>query len=188
MKIIIAITGASGSIYAKRLLEKIQSLKNQPEDVSLIFSENAKDIWEYEIGNDSWKNLPFKLYDNHDMHAAFSSGSGDYDCMIICPASMGTIGRIAHGTSENLICRAADVMLKERRKLIVVPRESPYNLIQQRNMLNITEAGGIICPACPSFYSKPGSIDQLVDTIVERLLSLAGFVFNPKRWNPKDEC
>ena len=114
------------------------------------------------------------------------SGSSDYDTMIICPASMGIIGRIANGTSEDLIARAADVMLKENRKLIAVPRETPYNLVHIRNMETITLAGGIVCPATPSFYSKPVSIEDLVMTVVERIASLAGFDAGIHRWMKND--
>jgi 4-hydroxy-3-polyprenylbenzoate decarboxylase len=106
--------------------------------------------------------------------------------MIICPASMGTIGRIANGTSDDLIARAADVMLKERRKLIIVPRETPYNLFHIRNMESLTLSGAIICPASPSFYSKPETISDLVMTVVERIISLAGFEAGVYRWMEND--
>ncbi|MFC2138288.1 UbiX family flavin prenyltransferase, partial [Bacteroidota bacterium] len=123
-------------------------------------------------------NLPFFKYDVNDFFSPAASGSANYDAMIIIPCSMGTLGKIAHGTSDDLIIRAADVMLKEKRKLILVPRETPYNLIHIENMKLITLAGGIICPASPSFYSKPETINDLVDTIVERVLHLTGFKCN----------
>jgi 4-hydroxy-3-polyprenylbenzoate decarboxylase len=185
-KIVVAITGASGSVYAKNLLDKLTSLKSPPAGIAVIFSDNAKDIWEHEIGVKYKAKKPAKEYNNSSFFAPFASGSSDYDTMIICPASMGILGRIACGTSENLIARAADVMLKERRKLILVPRETPYNLIHIRNMETLTLAGAVICPATPSFYSKPRTIEDLVNTVVERILTLAGFDTDSYRWMGND--
>ena len=185
-KIILAITGASGSIYALKLLEKLKVLKNPPVEIAVIFSDNAKGILEYETGKKFIAKAPAKLYKNNNFYVPFASGSSDYDTMIICPASMGTLGRIANGTSDDLIARAADVMLKERRKLILVPRETPYNLIHIRNMETLTLAGAIICPATPSFYSNPKSIDDLVMTVVDRIISLAGFEAGTYRWMEND--
>lgn len=178
----IAVSGASGSIYAKLLLDTLLKIKNQFSEVGMVFSNNAKDIWEYELEDNSYKNYPFKLYDSKDFYAPFASGSAKYDTMIICPCSMGTIGRIAHGVSDDLITRAADVILKEKQKLILVPRELPYNLIHIKNMETITLAGGIICPANPSFYSKPETIEDVVLTVTNRVLDVAGFNINAKRW------
>ena len=181
-KIILAITGASGSIYTYKLLEILQNLKDPPQEIAVIFSENAKSIWKYEIGKKYEESKSAKVYNNNDLFVPFASGSSDYDTMIICPASMGILGRIANGTSDNLISRAADVMLKERRKLIIVPRETPYNLIHIKNMETLTLAGAIICPATPSFYSKPETINDLVMTVVERIISIAGFESDTYRW------
>lgn len=181
-KLVIAITGASGSAYAKLLLDKVVQLKDQISEVGLVFSKNAKEIWEYELENKSYNNYPFKQYDTTDFYAPFASGSAQYNTMIICPCSMGTLGRIASGTSDDLITRAADVMLKERQKLILVPREIPYNLIHIKNMETITLAGGIICPATPSFYSKPKTIDEVILTVINRVLDLAGFDIKSNRW------
>jgi len=181
-KIILAITGASGSIYTYKLLEILQNLKDPPQEIAVIFSENAKSIWKYEIGKKYEESKSAKVYNNNDIFVPFASGSSDYDTMIICPASMGILGRIANGTSDNLISRAADVMLKERRKLIIVPRETPYNLIHIKNMETLTLAGAIICPATPSFYSKPETINDLVMTVVERIISIAGFESDTYRW------
>jgi len=181
-KIILAVTGASGSIYAQKLLEKLYTLKTPPSEIAVVFSGNAKEIWKHETGKTFVVKAPAKIYENNSFHVPFASGSSDYDTMIICPASMGIMGRIANGTSDNLIARAADVVLKERRKLIIVPRETPYNLIHIRNMETLTLAGAIICPATPSFYSKPKSIDDLVMTVVERIISLAGFEADTYRW------
>ena len=181
-KIIFAITGASGSIYAKILFEKLKDLKDQLEEVGVIFSSNALDIWKYELGEEINLVYPFRGYEKDDFYAPFASGSSDFDTMIICPCSMGTLGRIANGISDDLITRAADVMLKEKRKLILVPRESPYSLIHIENMKTLTLAGGIICPASPSFYSKPQTLEQAVGTIAERILSLADFKSDSFQW------
>lgn len=185
-KVILAVTGASGSIYALRLLDRLKGLKNPPSEIAVIFSDNARGIREYETGKKFIAKAPAKVYDNDDFFVPFASGSSNFDSMIICPASMGILGRIANGTSDDLITRAADVMLKERRKLILVPRETPYNLIHIRNMETLTLAGAIICPATPSFYSKPQTIDDLVMTVVDRIISLAGFEVNTYRWMEND--
>ena len=181
-KIVLAITGASGSIYAKKLLEKLKQLKNPPEEIAVILSDTAKEIWLAETGEKFKAEFPEKEYSNKSFYAPFASGSSSYDTMIICPASMGTVGRIAGGTSDDLTARAADVMLKERRKLIIVPREAPLNLIHIENMKILTLAGAIICPASPSFYSNPKTIDDMVMTVVERVTDLAGFENNSYRW------
>jgi 4-hydroxy-3-polyprenylbenzoate decarboxylase len=184
-KIIVAVTGASGSLYAAKLLALLPGLKNPPEEIAVVFSDNAKEIWLYETGEKYVAAYTAKEYDNKSFFVPFASGSSDFDTMIICPASMGIIGRIANGTSDDLISRAADVMLKERRRLILVPRETPYNLVHIRNMETLTLAGAIICPATPSFYSKPESIDDLIMTVVERILSLCGLDADTYRWMEK---
>ncbi|MFN5423384.1 MAG: UbiX family flavin prenyltransferase [bacterium] len=181
-KIVIAVTGASGSIYAQLLLAKLKVLKGQWQEIAVVFSDNAKEVWETELGNQEHSNLEFQVYGKNDFNAPFASGSGRYDTMIIIPCSMGTLARVGSGTSNDLITRAADVILKERRKLICVVRETPYNLIHIRNMENVTLAGGIICPATPSFYSKPKSVEEVALTVVDRVLDLAGFEINTYRW------
>jgi 4-hydroxy-3-polyprenylbenzoate decarboxylase len=138
------------------------------------------------VGSAFYNEGSAKEYQNSDYYAPFASGSSKYESMIICPASMGTIGRIANGTSEDLICRTADVMLKERRKLIIVPREAPYNLIHINNLKTLTLAGAIICPASPSFYSNPKTVDELVLTVVDRIIDLAGFNSKGFRWMTND--
>ena len=185
-KIVVAVTGASGSIYALKLLEKLQQVKNPPDEVAVIFSDIAREIWKSETGKTYSPTPPEKEYSNEIFYAPFASGSSLYDTMIICPASMGTTGRIAAGTSDDLIARTADVMLKERRKLIIVPRETPYSLIQINNMKTLTLAGAIICPATPSFYSNPETLDDLVMTVVDRILDLAGFNNDTFRWMEND--
>ena len=185
-KIVLAITGASGSIYAKKLLERLHGLEAPLKEVAVIFSETGREIWESEIGSEFHNEGSAKEYDNSKFNAPFASGSSKYDTMIICPASMGTTGRIANGTSDDLIARTADVMLKERRRLIIIPREAPYSLIHINNMKLLTLAGAIICPASPSFYSAPKTIDDLVMTVVDRIIDLAGFDSNGFRWMTND--
>ena len=180
-KIAVAVTGASGAIYARRLLLMLQSMPVPPV-VDLVWSDNARTVWEHELGNRDYETLPFRVWKKDDFMAPFASGSSSYSALIIGPCSMGTLGRIAAGASNDLVTRAADVMLKERRKLICVVRETPYNLIHLRNMTTVTEAGGIICPATPSFYSKPQSIDDVADTVVARVLQLAGFEPGGYKW------
>jgi 4-hydroxy-3-polyprenylbenzoate decarboxylase len=182
MKIAVAITGASGSIYAKVLLDKLAQLKGQVKEVGLVWSDNAYTVWEHELGNKDYSAYPFKMWSKTDFMAPFASGSSSYEALIICPCSMGTVGRIASGISNDLITRSADVMLKERRKLICVVRETPYNLIQLRNMTAVTEAGGIICPATPSFYSKPKSLEEVAYTVIHRVLQLAGIGAEGYKW------
>lgn len=181
-KIVVAITGASGSIYAKLLLEKMLAMKDQWDDLAIVMTQNAKQVWETETGNDDHEKFPIKNYSTTDFTAPFASGSGKFNTMIIVPCSMGTLGRIASGISNDLITRAADVILKERRKLICVVRDTPYSLIHIRNMETVTLAGGIICPATPSFYSLPKTIDEVAATVVDRVLDLAGFDIKTFRW------
>ena len=181
-KIVLAITGASGSIYAKLLIEKLLALKAQWHDLSVVMTENAKTVWETEIGERSFETYPVKFFTTQDFMAPFASGSGQYNVMIVVPCSMGTLGRIASGVSTDLITRAADVILKERRKLICVVRDTPYNLVHIKNMETVTLAGGIICPATPSFYSRPQTIDEVAATVVDRVIDLAGFDSKSFRW------
>jgi 4-hydroxy-3-polyprenylbenzoate decarboxylase len=185
-KVVLAITGASGSIYAYKLLNRLHEIQAPIEEIAVIFSDTGKEIWKSEIGSEFHNEGSAKEYDNDTYYAPFASGSSQYDTMIICPASMGTMGRIANGTSDDLIARTADVMLKERRKLIIVPRETPYSLIHINNMKTLTLAGAIVCPATPSFYSNPKTIDDLVMTVVDRIIDLAGFDSNGFRWKGND--
>lgn len=185
-KVVLAITGASGSVYAQTLVEKLQKLENPPEEIAVILSTTGRDIWMDEIGRKFVPQGTIKEYDNNTYYAPFASGSSQYDTMIICPASMGMTGRIANGTSDNLITRTADVMLKERRRLIIVPREAPYSLIHVENLRKLILAGAIICPASPSFYSKPETIEDLINTVVDRVIDLAGFKNDSFRWLQND--
>ncbi len=182
MKLAIAVTGASGAIYAAQLFKTILQHKDNFEAIGLVWTSNAKDVWRHELGNTAYQDYQFDTYDIKDYFAPFASGSAGYDALIICPCSMGTLGRIAGGISESLITRAADVMLKERKKLICVVREAPYSLIHLNNMKTVTEAGGIILPASPSFYSMPKSIEEVAQTVVDRIFSLLQVDVRQYRW------
>lgn len=184
-KLVVAVSGASGSLYARVLLDKLSRLSAQIDALDLVFSRNALEVWKHELGDESWKNYPFRTFEKMDFTAPFASGSSKYTALIICPCSMGTLGRIASGTSDDLVTRAADVMLKERRKLILVTRETPLSLIHINNMKTVTEAGGIICPATPSFYSKPKTLEEVASTVVDRVIDLIGLQNESYRWGKK---
>jgi 4-hydroxy-3-polyprenylbenzoate decarboxylase len=172
--LILAVTGASGSLYAKLLFEELEKHQDQLNHVACLFSKNAPEIWKHELGESPVIPSFITPYKLNDFHSPIASGSSNFDAMIICPCSMGTLGRIAAGTSDDLLLRAADVMLKEKRKLILVPRETPFNLIHLRNMTTLFEAGATLIPAIPSFYSNPQTIDELAMTVVERVLAHIG--------------
>jgi len=181
-KIIIGISGASGMIYPYRLIEKLKN-SEYVEQIGIIFSTNAKVIWEAEIKKQIDLNTSkFCVYENNDFSAPMASGSSLYSSMVIIPSSMGTLGRVANGVSDSLITRCADVMLKEKRKIIFVVRETPYNLIHLENMKQLLLAGSIICPANPSFYSNPQTIENLADTIIDRVIDLLQIPFETYRW------
>ena len=179
MRLVVAITGASGAIYAQRLLDNLRG-----HEMHLLISDQASEVIAVELDGGALR-LPDGVvrYDNKSMRAPFVSGSTRFDAMVVIPCSMGTLGRIANGCSDDTIARAADVFLKERRRLILVPRETPYNLIHVRNMAQLIEAGADIIPASPSFYSRPQTTQQVADTIVARVLDHLG-VEHPlgKRW------
>ncbi len=181
-KIVLGVTGASGSIYAKVMADRLLQIKEQIDEVGLVLSSNARQVWEYELGDQSYQNYPFSLYEANNFFAPFASGSAKYEHMFVCPCSMGTMSRIACGISNDLITRAADVILKERRQLILMIRDTPYNLIQIENMQKLTLAGAVICPLSPSFYSKPSSFEALAATVVDRALDMAGFDLKTYRW------
>ena len=181
-KIVVAVAGSSGSNYANVLFDRLVQIKPQWSAVGVVMSKNAKLNWQLELGNNSYADYPFDFYEKDNFAAPFASGSAKYDTMVVCPCSMGTLGRIAAGISDDLLTRAADVVLKERRRLILVPRETPFSLIHLRNMTTVTEAGGIICPAIPSFYSGAKDLEALAATVVDRLLDLAGFELDSYRW------
>lgn len=179
MRLVLAATGASGSIYLQRLL---RYLGDGAHEVHLVMTAYAKQVVNEELGG---LELPPGVTEHSDksMNAPFASGSALFDAMVVVPCSMGTMARIAHGTSEALILRAADVFLKERRKLILVPRETPWNLIHARNAVAVMEAGAVLLPAMPSFYSHPKTFDELADTVVWRILDQIGLPApNACRW------
>ncbi len=172
MKVVVAITGASGSIYARLTIEALLRAP-EVEQIALIYSDTAREVMAFE-GEQISTSDKITVYDNHNLFAPPASGSAAYDAMVVVPSSVGTMGRIAHGLSQTLIERAADVMLKERRRLMLVVREAPYSLIHLRNMTTLTEAGAIIIPASPSFYSHPSTIEEACQTVVERVIALLG--------------
>jgi 4-hydroxy-3-polyprenylbenzoate decarboxylase len=170
MKLVIAATGASGTIYLQRLLAQIDCAAHE---IHLVMSGHAAQVAKQEI--DDFEILPnVSLHSENDMNVPFVSGSARFDAMVIVPCSMATLGRIASGSSDSALLRAADVFLKERRKLILVPRETPWNLIHARNVVTLLEAGAIVLPAIPSFYSRPSSVTAIVDTVVWRILDQIG--------------
>ena len=181
-KLILGLGGSSGAIYAKLLLERLDQLSEQVDDLGIVMSRNARVNWNIEIPDKTIESFGYKIYDPDDFNAPFASGSARFDSMIVCPCSMGTLARIANGFSDDLMTRAADVVLKERRKLILVPRETPFSLIHLNNMRKLTKAGAVICPAIPSFYSKADTIEKLCLTVVDRVLDLAGFQLDTFRW------
>lgn len=167
---ILGVTGASGAIYATRTA---MHLKRLGHEVSLVVTAPGRDVVKFE-GQESLYGFADKRYDVEDFFAECASGSADYAGMAVVPCSMGTLGRIAAGTSDNLLVRSADVCLKERRPLVIVPREMPYNLIHIENMEHVTRAGAIVVPASPQFYSRPATIEELVDTVVAKILKHLG--------------
>src|SRR6184192_2219132 len=170
MKLVIAATGASGTIYLQRLLAQIDCAAHE---VHLVMSAHASQVAKHEL--DNFKIAPeVSQHSGNDMNVPFVSGSARFDAMVIVPCSMATLGRIASGSSDSALLRAADVFLKERRKLILVPRETPWNLIHARNVVTLLEAGAIVLPAIPSFYSRPVSVVDVVDTVVWRILDQIG--------------
>lgn len=180
MKLVIAITGASGAIYAQRLLDNLDA---RTHEIHVVYSGHARTVIAEELGKLAVAPEVTQHPDDRSMRVPFVSGSAKFDAMVVIPCSMGTLARIAHGASDSTITRAADVFLKERRKLILVPRESPMNLIHARNLAAVLEAGATVIPASPSFYSRPQTIPQLVDTITARVLDHLG-IEHPlhKRW------
>ena len=185
LRIIIAITGASGAIYTQRLLD---NLDPQQHELHLVLSNYAHAVVAQEL-KDGLKLPPgTKTHSLKSMNAPFASGSNPFDAMVVIPCSMGTLGRIAHGTSEDVLLRAADVMLKERRKLILVPRETPLNLVHVKNMELLLQAGATLLPANPCFYTGPKTIEQVVDTVVARVLDHLGVAQNlVARWQEESE-
>src|SRR5277367_4945389 len=182
MKLVVAITGASGSIYAQRLLQLLHDDAHGPHEVHVALSSHAREVAEAEVGK---LLIPdgFSVPGDTSMQVPYVSGSARFDAMVIIPCSMGTLGRIAHGYSDSAIIRAADVFLKEKRKLILVPRETPWNLIQARNVVTVLEAGADVIPAIPSFYHRPETVLDVIDTVVARVIDHLGIAHpQAKRW------
>ncbi len=183
MKLVIAATGASGAIYLQRLLD---NLSPEDHEIHLVYSSYAKQVISEELGA---LRVPEGVREHSDrsMNVPFASGSALFQAMVVVPCSMGTLGRIAAGTSDSTILRAADVFLKERWKLILVPRETPWNLIHARNVVTVMEAGAIVLPASPGFYSRPETVEAVADTVVSRILDQLG-VANPMAFRWKTEA
>lgn len=181
-KLILGIGGSSGAIYAKLLLERLAQIPEQVSEVGIVMSLNARVNWDLEIENMPIEKFGHRIYAQDDFNAPFASGSARFNTMIVCPCSMGTMARIAHGLSDDLMTRAADVILKERRKLIVLPREAPLSLIHIENMRMLTLSGAVVCPAIPSFYNGADTIEKACLTVVDRVLDLAGFEIDTFRW------
>lgn len=185
MKIVIGITGASGACYAQRLLGFLAA---GGHDLNVVLSPQARLVMTAELGHE-WR-LPdqARIHDVSEIGASFASGSNPPDAMVVIPCSMGTLGRIAQGISEGLLLRAADVVLKERKKLILVPRETPLNLIHLKNMELVLAAGAILLPANPSFYSRPQTVEQVVDTVAARVMDHLGLPLSSTlRWQSEAE-
>jgi 4-hydroxy-3-polyprenylbenzoate decarboxylase len=182
MKLVIAATGASGTIYLQRLLEQIDCAAHE---IHLIMSAHAEQVAAQEL--EDFK-IPARVsrHSESDLNVPFVSGSARFDAMVIVPCSMATLGRIASGSSDSALLRAADVFLKERRKLVLVPRETPWNLIHARNVVTLLEAGAVVLPAIPSFYSQPGSVTAVADTVVWRILDQIGLP-NPRAYRWQDQ-
>ncbi len=183
MRVIVAVTGASGSVYARGMLDMLLA-SSEVERVGLIISRRGGEVAD-------WERVAFpaderiERFENDDMFSSPASGSADWDAMAVVPCSMGCVGRIASGVSTDLIARAADVMLKEGRTLIVVPRETPLNLIHLRNLVTLAEAGAVVMPASPSFYSRPADLEAACATVTERIVSRLGIACNGYRWGDK---
>jgi len=173
-KIVVGITGASGAPYAKRLLEVLAERAREDVEVGVCLSATAPEVWRLECGGELRESIAFPTWGGRDFRAPFASGSAGWQAMVIVPCSMGTVARVAHGISDTLLTRAADVMLKERRKLVVVPRETPLSVIHLENLTALARAGAVVLPAMPSFYARPATIDEALDTVVARVLDHLG--------------
>jgi 4-hydroxy-3-polyprenylbenzoate decarboxylase len=173
MKLVVAVSGATGAPYARRLLDFLaEHGAAHGVHVDVVFTTTGKQVWAQEIGG--VPRHPFTTWSNHDFTAPFASGSSQYDAMVVIPCSAGQLARIATGLSVDLVGRAADVMLKEQRKLVLVLRETPLSLVHARAITQVIEAGAVVMPASPSFYSGPKTIEALVDTVVARVLDRIG--------------
>ena len=173
MRLVVGVGGASGAPYARRLLDFL-ARDGQAAGVSvdLVFTTTGRQVWQQEIGKEP--EYPFRIWKNHDLTAPFASGSSLYDAMCVVPCSAAGLARVAYGVSTDLVGRAADVMLKERKRLVLLLRETPISLVHARAIAQVVEAGAFVMPATPSFYSNPRTLDELVDTVVARVLDRLG--------------
>lgn len=185
-KVVVAITAASGAVYGLKLIQTLNKLESQVGITDVVISENAFEVCKIELGGDLADKIPNKIYNNKDFFAPFASGSSGYDTMFICPCTVGTLGRVAHGYANDLIGRAADVFMKERKKLIILLREMPFNLVHIENMRLLTLSGAIICPAAPSFYALPKNTDELLQTVIDKILMIADFTIETYRWGEEN--
>ena len=188
-KIVLGITGASGAPYAKRLAQVLRERVRTGEvEVGVCLSSTASEVWSLECGGDIREELGLPVYGARDYRAPFASGSAGWHAMAVVPASMGTVSRIAHGTSDTLLTRAADVMLKERRTLVLVPRETPLSTLHLENLTTVSRHGALVLPAMPSFYGKTTTLEQAIDTVVGRVLDHLGIVHDLlHRWGTPKE-
>ena len=185
MRILVAITGASGALYAQRLLDNLDPVEHE---IHVVLSSYAHAVLSQELPAGLRLPSGAKSYQLKSMNAPFASGSNPPDAMVVIPCTMGTLGRIAHGYSEDVLLRAADVVLKEKKKLILVPRETPLNLVHVKNFELLLLAGAVILPANPSFYTRPQTIEQVVDTVVARVLDHLGATHKlMARWGAERE-
>jgi 4-hydroxy-3-polyprenylbenzoate decarboxylase len=185
MKIVVAVTAASGAVYARGLLTQLVACECV-EQIALVYSANARAVVEAE-GVELPRSPKIVEFDNDDLFASPASGSARWEAMVVVPSSVGTVGRVAAGVSQTLIERTADVMLKERRKLIFVVRETPYSLVHLRNMTTLTEAGAVILPATPSFYSLPQDVEAVCRTVTDHIVALLGIQSERYEWGAKRE-
>ena len=185
-RLVVALTGASGAPYARRLLEVLKRMRAAGEgpEVAVVLSPTAPEVWALECGGDLRDFVaPLPIWGGRDYKAPFASGSAGWDSMVIVPCSMSTVARVAHGTSDSLLTRAADVMIKERRNLVVVPRETPLSAIHLENLLALARLGVTVLPAMPSFYGQPTSVEAVLDTVVARMLDHLGLPNDlTRRW------
>jgi 4-hydroxy-3-polyprenylbenzoate decarboxylase len=185
-KVVVGITGASGSIYARALVDALTSPMAGEVEVAAVLSQTAPEVWAHELGTDVRAHLAARgvsVFSGRDYRAPFASGSAGWDAMVVAPCSMSSVAKIAHGISDDLLSRAADVMLKERRRLVVLPRETPLSTLHLENLLALARHGAVILPAMPSFYGRPATIDEVVDTVVTRALDHLGFSHgHARRW------
>ncbi|HEX5660007.1 MAG TPA: UbiX family flavin prenyltransferase [Polyangiales bacterium] len=185
MRVVVGISGASGAPYALRLLEVLSAAN---VSLSVVLSSTAEQVIAQECRGVDVRKLGYPIFEGRDYNAPFASGSSAPDAMVIVPASMSSVAKIAHGISDNLLTRAADVCIKERKKLIMVPREMPYSEVHLTNLLTLTRLGVLVMPASPSFYSQPTTIAQLIDTVIGRVCDHLGLAHQlTRRWGAEEK-